>query len=175
MENELSIELATDVPQSKKHRSQHGDDVLISMIPVLQSGAVQAAHLLEPTLTATLAQGGYTPVSESIYANVFDHSPIGGFGMSATFVEEQPELAKKAVLAIQEASAYELAHPDEARAVIAQRFNIAPEVVAKMSLLPFARFEDLAPNFLDSFADVLMNMGEIKVKPDLTKMVYRAS
>ena len=76
--------------------------------------------------------------------------------------------------AIQEASAYELAHPDEAKAIIASRFNVAPEVVAKMSLLPFARFEELAPDFLDSFGDVLVNMGEIKTKPDLKAMVYRA-
>lgn len=140
----------------------------------LQSGAVQAAHLLEPTLTMTLAQGGYTAVTESVYGSVFDQSPIGGFGLSAVFAEKEPELAKKLVSAIQEASAYELAHPDEAKAIIASRFNVAPEVVAKMSLLPFARFEELAPDFLDSFGDVLVNMGEIKTKPDLKAMVYRA-
>ncbi len=146
-----------------------------NQLAALQSGAVQAAHMLEPTLSLTLAQSDYKRITGSIYASAFDQSPIGGYGMSAAFANQYPELAKQTVLAVQEASAYELAHPDEARQVIVEKFAVAPEVAAKMSLLPFARFEDLAPNFLGSFVDLLMTMGEVQTRPNLDGMIYRAS
>ncbi len=146
-----------------------------NQLPALQSGTVQAAHMLEPTVSLTLSQGGYKAITQSIYGGVFDKSPIGGIGISAKFAADHPALAKQVVLAIHESSAYELVHPDEARAIITTKFNVAPEVAAKMDLLPFARFEDLAPNFLESFVDTLVNMGELQARPNVRVLIYKAS
>ena len=74
--------------------------------------------MLEPTLSLTLEQSDYKRITGSVYASAFDQSPIGGYGMSAAFAKPYPELAKQTVLAVHEASAYDLSHPDEARQVI---------------------------------------------------------
>lgn len=144
-----------------------------NQLPALTSGAVQAAHMLEPGLTIAITQGQAKPITKSIYASTFEKSPIGALGISGAFVRDEPALAKKTVEAIEQGIAYQNGHADETRSLIAKRFTIAPEVVAKMNLLSYARFQDLAPTFLNSFADLLASMGELKIKPNLDQLIYR--
>ncbi len=145
-----------------------------NQLPALQSGAVQAVHLYEPSLTLAFSKGEVTPITQSIYATISDPSPIGGLALSGGFIQKNPELAKKTAQAIKEAIVFQNTHATETRATITSRFMLDSQVVAKMNLLPYTTFEDLSVDSFNSFVDLLMSMGELKVKPDVANIIYRS-
>ncbi len=139
----------------------------------LESGAVQASYVYEPMLSIALVSGGVHAITQSVYATMSDRSPIGVYVVSTKFLTEHPELAERAVSALEEAMAYSNEHATEAAAALAAEFKLSADVASRVSLIEFVPVSEVAESSLTSFLDLLISFGEIKGQPDLDALLYR--
>lgn len=139
----------------------------------LESGAVQASYLYEPVLSIALVSGNVHAITESVYATTSDRSPIGVYVVSTKFLNEHPELAKRAVSTLQEAMVYSNEHSEEAVTALASEFKLSADIASRVSLIEFTSASDVKDSFLTSFLDLLISFGEIKAQPDLSTLLYR--
>lgn len=98
----------------------------------LQSGQVDAVFVVEPFQQAVLAQGG-----RKIAASYVDAAPnltVAAYFSSTQLISQNPDLVTRFTEAMKESLAYADAYPDEARQIIGTYTQIAPDVIAKMTL-----------------------------------------
>lgn len=166
----------------KNYLTDHGVDIsqteFIQMPPTdhlvaLESGAVQASYLYEPVLSIALVSGNVHTITESVYATTSDRSPIGVYVVSTKFLTEHPELAERAVSALEDAMAYSNEHSSEAVAALASEFKLSADVASRVSLIEFVPVSEVEESSLTSFLDLLISFGEIKAQPDLGALLYR--
>lgn len=98
----------------------------------LQSGQVDAVFVVEPFQQAVLAQGGRKIASS--YVDTAPNLTVALYFASQQLISSKPDLVKRFTEAMKESLAYADGHPDEARAIIGTYTQIAPDVIAKMTL-----------------------------------------
>ncbi|HEU5474084.1 MAG TPA: ABC transporter substrate-binding protein [Actinophytocola sp.] len=136
--NTLKNIVDTSVRQSV--RKAGGDPASVQFVEMgfpqqpaaLQSGQVDAVFVVEPFQQAVLAQGGRKIASS--YVDVAPQLTIASYFASNQLIGQNPDLVKRFTEAMQESLAYADAHPDEARQIIGTYTQIAPDVIAKMTL-----------------------------------------
>ncbi|WP_117212026.1 ABC transporter substrate-binding protein [Allorhizocola rhizosphaerae] len=98
----------------------------------LKAGQVDAVFVVEPFQQAVLADGGRKIASS--YVDTAPNLAVALYFTSQQTIAANPDLVRRFTEAMKESLAYADAHPDEARAVIGTYTQIAPEVIAKMTL-----------------------------------------
>lgn len=98
----------------------------------LQSGQVDAVFVVEPFQQAVLAQGGRKIASS--YVDAAPNLTVALYFTSNQLLASNPDLVRRFTEAMKESLAYADAHPDEARKIIGTYTQIAPEVIAKVTL-----------------------------------------
>lgn len=98
----------------------------------LQSGQVDAVFVVEPFQQTVLAQGGRKIASS--YVDAAPNLMVAGYFTSNQLLGQNPDLVKRFTEAMKESLAYADAHPDEARQIITTYTQIAPDIIAKMTL-----------------------------------------
>jgi NitT/TauT family transport system substrate-binding protein len=98
----------------------------------LESGQVDAVFVVEPFQQAVLAQGGRKIASS--YVDTAPNLTVAVYFASQQLISSDPDLVQRFTEAMQESLAYADANPDEAREVIGTYTQIAPDVIAKMTL-----------------------------------------
>jgi ABC-type nitrate/sulfonate/bicarbonate transport system substrate-binding protein len=123
----------------------------------------------EPTISIALHNGKYKVLHGSVFAEVFDRSPMIGSLVNSNFAALHPKLLAKIKTVYDEAQAYALSHPEDTRRIIAQELNISMEAAENLSISPLS---DIDPKRIQEFIDVLFDLGELKVKPALSSILY---
>lgn len=98
----------------------------------LQSGQVDAVFVVEPFQQQVLAQGGRKIASS--YVDAAPNLTVAAYFASTQLIGQNPDLVKRFTEAMRESLAYADSHPEEARAIIGTYTQIAPDVIAKLTL-----------------------------------------
>jgi NitT/TauT family transport system substrate-binding protein len=133
----------------------------------LQSGQVDAVFVVEPFQSAVLAQGGRKIASS--YVDTAPNLVVALYFTSQQLISSNPDLVKRFREAMQESLAYADSHPDEARAIIGTYTQIAPEVIAKMTLPKWPA--DINRQAVQTLADLALGDGLLTKTADLNLLL----
>jgi len=98
----------------------------------LQAGRVDAVFVVEPFQQAVLAQGGRKLASS--YVDAAPDLAVALYFTSNQLLSSNPDLVTRFTEAMKESLAYADSHPDQARQIIGTYTQIAPDVIAKLTL-----------------------------------------
>jgi NitT/TauT family transport system substrate-binding protein len=160
----------------KKHGVDPSSVTMLQLPPQaqlssLQSGAVDALFAYEPVTTAALVHGGYRQLFGSVYADLLNPCPIGASVISREFERNHPELAARAVHALQQAVDYMAAHPAESRTLLTKYIKLPPEVAARVNVADVTLSNQVDIANLQQFIDLLYQIGEIPERIDAHRLV----
>ncbi|HEX6683666.1 MAG TPA: ABC transporter substrate-binding protein [Candidatus Limnocylindrales bacterium] len=133
----------------------------------LQSGQVDAVFVVEPFQQAVLAQGGRKIASS--YVDTAANLAVALYFTSQQTLAAKPDLVKRFQEAMKESLAYADAHPDEARAVIGTYTQIAPDVIAKMTLPKWPAEINRAS--VQTLADLALSDGLLTKPADVSALL----
>jgi NitT/TauT family transport system substrate-binding protein len=133
----------------------------------LQSGQVDAVFVVEPFQQAVLAQGGRKIASS--YVDTAPNLVVATYFTSQQMLSSNPDLVKRFTEAMKESLAYADAHPDEARQIIGTYTQIAPDVIAKMTLPKWPA--DINRQAVQTLADLALSDGLLTKPADLNALL----
>lgn len=119
---------------------KHGGDpksVKFLELPVTASAAAVAAHrvdatvLLEPSLSAALADGSVRSIG-SAFGAIASTFPVSLWLANRSWATSHPDLAKGFAKALSESSAYMNQHPDEVVTLLAAATQTSPDALRKI-------------------------------------------
>jgi ABC-type nitrate/sulfonate/bicarbonate transport system substrate-binding protein len=134
-------------------------------IQSLETGSVDALHAYEPSLTIGIVKQGFKKVYQSIYAEQLSPNPIGVAAINTKFMQNDPKSAKAFFKAIDKAIAFIKANPQEARQILAKATKLEINVADKMNLMPMSSSTAIDFKSLDSYLQILKDLGEISMLP----------
>lgn len=137
----------------------------------LASGAVDALFAYEPVTTTALARGGHRQLFGSVYADLLNPCPIGVSVISRDFEKQHPELARRAVSALQQSVAYMASHPQESRGLLPKFMGIPPDIAARVNVADVTLSNEVDVANLQQFIDLLHDSGEIPTRIDAHRLV----
>ncbi|UQU62174.1 ABC transporter substrate-binding protein [Couchioplanes caeruleus] len=139
-----------------------------NMPAALQAGQVDAAWVVEPSLSAVTAAGGRV-----VAWNYVDAAPdltVAAYFASTKLIADDADLVKRFTDAMNESLSYADAHPDEVRAVLGSYTKIDPKARAALTLPKW-------PTAINKVSvETLAKLGEqdgifAGATPDLTKIL----
>ncbi|MCW6006783.1 ABC transporter substrate-binding protein [Micromonospora sp. CPCC 205371] len=137
------------------------------MPAALQGGRVDAAFMVEPFQSAARAQG-----ARSVATSYVDAAPdltVALYFTSTSLISQNADLVNRFGEAMRESLAYANDHPDEARAVIGTYTQIAPEVIADLTLPKWP--PDINRASVQTLADLALQDGLLAKPADLTSLL----
>ncbi|WP_040541160.1 ABC transporter substrate-binding protein [Mycolicibacterium vaccae] len=120
-------------------RRSGGDPELVSVVAVpfedqvaaLRQGRVDAVSTLEP-FAGQLLRSGFRSIGNPAATALGPRSVATVLMGAKEFIDRNPDVMHRFILALQEATAYANAHPDEVRRTISQTTGAPPEAVAAL-------------------------------------------
>lgn len=142
-----------------------------AQLPALESGSVDALYAYEPGLTIALSQNRYKTVTPSVYCSMLEPCPLVVSIIDRDFEKKNPEAAKRAIAAFNEAAALMQDKPEEASKALVPYTKIAPELAAKVSLQNMTLDGKMDIPNLQKFVNILIEIGEIQTGIPADKLV----
>lgn len=136
----------------------------------LAGGNVAAAVMSEPYLTQSLLRGDGKLLDWIIGGAPFERAVYTSIVFSAEFLRRNPEGVKAYLRAHLAAVHWIEAHPEQARRVLARRFNLSQEVSAKVRLTHWPVDARSDPAMLDQNQQVLIQYGFLKRSVDSSRL-----
>jgi ABC-type nitrate/sulfonate/bicarbonate transport system substrate-binding protein len=106
-----------------------------------------------------------------VYADLRNPCPIGVSVISRDFEKRQPELARRAVAALQQSVAYMASHPKESRGLLPKFTGIPPDIAARVNVADVTLSDQVDVANLQQFIDLLRETGEIPARIDAHRLV----
>ncbi|MEK9183416.1 MAG: ABC transporter substrate-binding protein [Patescibacteria group bacterium] len=144
------------------------NSTLIQMEPnlelqALQSGQVDAAIVLEPLATIGASKKISKTLEKALFAKYFFNDlPLSGSIVSVDFINRQPELTKKLVLAANKAIDFIKNNEEETKTIITKYTPLTPEVASQISIIPSQKLNEINMAKLQQLADLLLAEKELK-------------
>ncbi|MDW5330278.1 ABC transporter substrate-binding protein [Plantactinospora sp. KLBMP9567] len=136
------------------------------MPAALDGGQVDAAWVVEPSLSAVKAKGGRVVASN--FVDVAPDLTVALYFTSTKLTQENPDLVKRFVEAMQESLAYADSNPDEVRRIIGTYTQIDAATVAALTLPKWPADYNRAS--LEALARLGQQDGLFDTAPDLDKL-----
>lgn len=160
----------------KKNGVDPGSVSFIQLAPTaqlaaLQSDAVDALYAYEPILTIALEQGGYRPISPSVYCSLLNPCPLVVSIVDRKFEKENPDTTARAIKALDEAVKLMRDDSAKASASLANYTKVPVELTPKVSLQNMTAGGEMDLKNLQQFIDLLLEIGEIKTKVSAESLV----
>lgn len=143
-----------------------------NQLPALETGAIDALYAYEPGLTIALSKGARI-ISPSIYATLVDQNPIGAGLITTSFINNQPNAAKKAVAIIDEAIQLQTTNQSQTREIAKQALGFDQTVADRFSLTPTLTNREINKTTVATLAQKLVDIGELPNRPDTTDIFYQ--
>ena len=133
-----------------------------SHISALQSEAVDALITYEPVATqAVLKRNAVKLVPGLIETNVINPWQAGIWILSKDFTDDNPELAKRFVLAIYDAVDFIRRNPAQAKEALKNYTSIDPEIAQQTPNIPFTKTHEVDKATLQRHVDLLVQHGTL--------------
>ena len=133
-----------------------------SHVSALQSGAIDALLAYEPTLTTLLQQPGFRRIHGSIFVAMLSPSPISSTVIARRFEREHPSASVGFVKALDQAIQGVRSDPTAARNAITAHTKLPAEVGSHVNLIADTLSTETDVANLQSFIDLLVQMGELQ-------------
>jgi ABC-type nitrate/sulfonate/bicarbonate transport system substrate-binding protein len=144
-----------------------------TQVGALLEGSIEALHSYEPTTAIALARGGIRKLHGSVYAELVEPNLQGVGAVSARFLREQPETAKKVIRAFEKAMLFMRNNEAETRRIMGQRLKLEERVAQTVVLLDVQSHTELDRTALQKYADMLGSLGELKGHLSVDGLIYR--
>jgi NitT/TauT family transport system substrate-binding protein len=171
--NTLSNIVDTSVRASVRKAGGDPSKVEFTALPfpeqpaALANGQVDAVFVVEPFQQAVLADGGRKIASS--YVDAAPDLTVAVYFTSRQLLAEDPDLVARFTAAMQESLSYADSHPDEAREVIGTYTEIAPEVIAEVTLPKWPA--DINRDSVEALADLAREDGLLEEPADLNALL----
>lgn len=136
----------------------------------LKAGAIDALFSYEP-ITTVARESGFKTIFGSVYAALQNKSPFGASVVSRRFEKEQPDAAKRAIAAIDEAVTFMNQKPNEAKLLLPKYLNLAPNIARDVNVVDVTLENEVDLESLQRFIDLLYDAGEISERIDARRLV----
>ena len=137
------------------------------MPAALEAGRVDAAWVVEPFLSATLAAGGHLVASN--YVDTAPDLTVALYFTSEQLTKDDPDLVSKFTEAKTESLAYADAHPHEARPVLTSYTQIDEAVIGKLVLPKWPA--EINRESVDTLATLAVQDGLVEKQPDVDALL----
>ncbi len=139
---------------------------LNTQIPAVVSGAVDALIAIEPMGSIAVSKGDVVPIIINVGAKYVTNPWFGGGAvMTDKFIKERPEVAKKVMLALREATDHIKADFDKYRPLLAKYVGVPTESLPAVKKLVFVNERDASASDLKSEQNVIDMMFNEKIIP----------
>lgn len=139
------------------------------MSAALERGAIDAAWVVEPFQTQ-MTEAGMTKLFSNFSGRTAT-APLAGVGMTAQFVEDNPNTVAGFARAMEKANADLARDPEVVREMVPTYSQTSPEVAAKMSLPVWEPGFPTAEK-IQVWNDVMVDLGSLQQPVDLTEMIF---
>jgi NitT/TauT family transport system substrate-binding protein len=162
----------------KKQNIDFSKNEFVQLAPNLQlqalaNGSIEAMHLYEPIVTTALQSTDYKKIFGSVYAEVFDHSPAAVWVLSTKAKESHPQEIKEITQMLQKSYNYTKSNELESRKIAQKAFSLDEKVAQKVPLGQTVFNDQIDPNRVQGYADLLFEFGELKQKVETKDMIYK--
>jgi NitT/TauT family transport system substrate-binding protein len=137
------------------------------MPAALEAGRVDAVWVVEPFLSATLAQGGRLVASN--YVDAAPDLTVAVYFTSEQLMRSDPDLVKRFTDAMTESLAYADAHPDEARQVLTTYTQIDEAAIKELTLPKWPAEINRAS--VETLATLALQDGLVTKQPDVAALL----
>jgi NitT/TauT family transport system substrate-binding protein len=137
------------------------------MPAALEAGRVDAVWVVEPFLSATLAQGGRLVASN--YVDTAPDLTVAVYFTSEQLLRDNPDLVKRFTDAMTESLAYADAHPDEARQVLTTYTQIDEAVIPDLTLPKWPA--EINRESVETLAGLAVQDGLVTEQPDVAALL----
>jgi len=133
-------------------------------IQALETGQVDALFTYEPIGTLSLEKGVGRILVSAPKNLIMDPMPSGAYAFSSTFAEKRPEDAKRVLKAMEKAVDFIRTNEEDAKMYISKYTPIKDETARRINVIPYWKLEEIDPNSVQSFCDLLFEAGDLKKK-----------
>jgi len=165
----------------RKFLEDHGIDVGgITFVPIppqsqlaaLVEGSIAALHAYEPTTAIALSNGEARMLHGSVYAEMLEPNPQGVAVVSSKFASEYPDKAASAIRALERAMDFMRENDAASRTILSSRLELSEAAADAMVFLYMVGHEDISETTLQSYADMLTELGELPASLDVSELIY---
>jgi NitT/TauT family transport system substrate-binding protein len=155
-------------------------DLAVGMqVPAVVGGSVDATLSLEPVGSVAVASGQAKRAMTNPVAQVIADPFYSGVSLlTVKFIKERPQVAKKVVAVIDEATRLANADFDKYKPIIPKYTPIRPEqlaVLAKPYLRMFSELDDTDLNSYQALVDVFQKEGVLQSRIDVREKILKQS
>lgn len=137
------------------------------MGPALEQDQVDAIFVVEPFVTAALANEGWRMIGA--YADVDPNLCVAVYFTSTQLAESNPDLVQRFDEAMKESLAYADSHPDEVRAILGTYTQLNEETRNALTLPSWP--SELNRDAIARLGELAVNDGLIPAAPDLSTLL----
>ena len=154
------------------------DDINFVPVPpqtqmaALLQGSISAVHAYEPTTAIALLTGEARVLHGSVYAEMLEPNPQGVAVVSSRFAADSPGLAASAIRALERAMDFMTENDSESRAILSSRLNLSEAAAGQMIFLYMIGHEEFSTATLQSYADMLAELGELPENLNVAELIY---
>lgn len=144
-------------------------------ITALEAKSVDALYTYEPNVTISLQKAGARRIMGSVYAELLENSPAAGGMIRTSLVNSDKGIVKKIVKAIDNANTFINASENnlKVREIAMKSFNLEQIVADNVSIPHMSDSGSINKTVFTQFVDMLVSLGELKSKPDLSNIFYK--
>ena len=142
-----------------------------TQIGALAAGSVDALFAYEPTTTIAAESGQFRILHGSVYASLMDPSPLGGGVISRSFERGEPELARRAITALDDAVLRMRTDDTRARELIPSFVGIEPEIARKTTIVPSGLSTENDLSILQRMVELLHEVDEVPETLNVERLV----
>jgi ABC-type nitrate/sulfonate/bicarbonate transport system substrate-binding protein len=143
-----------------------------NQLPALYQGSIDALHTYEPSTSIALQGGNARRLYGSAYAEQLNHNPMGVSLISSAFASRDTELAGKAIAALDKASDFMLAEDSATRGMVIKYMKVDKAVADNLVFAYMSRSDEVNAEALQSYADMLLEIGEMKSSVSIPGLLY---
>ncbi|MEZ4806121.1 MAG: ABC transporter substrate-binding protein [Flavobacteriales bacterium] len=139
-------------------------------LAALQSGAVDAASVMEPQASMITGKGIATVVVPGFFAKLMPDVPLSGHWLAAQFVESRdPTVSARFTEVFDRAVDYIRAYPEDAKQSYVMHIGIESGALAAIQLNNWVKSTEMQPAKVKPFADLLWSKHAIQAEVDVTE------
>lgn len=143
-----------------------------NQLPALYGGSIDALQAYEPEITLAVQQGEVKKIYGSVYAEQLNHNPLTASLISSEFINENPELARKTVSVFDKAVTFMKTNDRESREIVVRKIGVNESIANEVIFRYMSKSDEVNNEALQSFADLLFEIGELESEIDVTKLLY---
>jgi len=121
-----------------------------------------------------LSSGQARRLHGSVYAAMLEPNPQGVAVVSTRFARENPDQAAAAIRALERAMDFMRENDAASRTILSNRLELSGPAADAMVFLYMVGHEDLSRTTLQSYADMLTELGELPARLDVAELIYMA-